>query len=96
MCIPKHTGLEHKKLLVDDIGSSYSGMINEKLKSLDDRIARYSTTNAGKINYVMTEYINGMHEVIDQFKDYIIKKYVAIRESFGPFSKIDELAEEAK
>ena len=96
MCIPRHTGLEHKKLLVEDMGSSFSGMINEKLKSLDDRLGRYSTTTAGKINYVMTEYINGMHETIDAFKDYIIKKYAAVKESFGPFSWIDELAEEAK
>ena len=43
-----------------------------------------------------TAYINGMHETIDAFKDYIIKKYAAVKESFGPFSWIDELAEEAK
>ncbi len=96
MCIPSHTGLEHKKLLVDDLGSSYANLINDKLKKLDDRMARYSTTVAGKVNYVITEYINGMHEIVDKFKDYIIKKYPLIRDSFGPFSRIDELAEEAK
>lgn len=96
MCIPKHTGLEHKKLLVEDIGASYSNLLNDKLKKLDDWIAWYSTTTAGKINFVVTEYINGMHEIVDKFKDYIIKKYPLIKDSFGPFSRIDELAEEAK
>jgi len=94
--MPKHTGLEHKKLLVDDLGSSYATMINDKLKKLDDRMAKYSATVAGKVNYVMTEYINGMHAIVDEFKDYLIKKYNLVRESFGPFSKIDELAEEVK
>ncbi len=83
-------------LLVADLESSYPNLINDKLKKLDDRMARYSTTVAGKVNYVVTEYINGMHEIVDKFKDYIIKKYPLIRESFGPFSRIDELAEEAK
>ena len=96
MCMPSHTGLEHKKLLVDDLGSSYSNLINDKLKKLDDRMARYSATVAGKVNYVVTEYINGMHDIVDKFKDYIIKKYPLIRDSFGPFSRIDELAEEVK
>ena len=59
-------------------------------------MARYSTTVAGKVNYVITEYINGMHEIVDKFKDYIIKKYPLVWDSFGPFSRIDELAEEAK
>lgn len=59
-------------------------------------MARYSTTVAGKVNYVITEYINGMHEIVDKFKDYIIKKYPLVWDSFGPFSRIDELAEEVK
>ena len=73
--MPKHTGLEHKKLLVDDLGSSYSNLINDKLKKLDDRMAKYSATVAGKVNYVVTEYINGMHSIVDEFKDYLLKKY---------------------
>lgn len=78
MCMPSHTGLEHKKLLVDDLGNSYANLINDKLKKLDDRMARYSATVAGKVNYVVTEYINGMHDIVDKFKDYIIKKYPLI------------------
>lgn len=94
--LPKHTGLEHKKLLIDDLGTSYSNFINDKLKKLDDRMSRYSTTIAGKVNYVLTEYINGMHTIVDEFKDYLIKKYNLVKESFGPFSRIDDLAEEVK
>ncbi len=59
-------------------------------------MSRYSTTVAGKVNYVMTEYLNGMHAIIDEFKDYCNKKYNLVHDSFGPFSRIDDLAEEAK
>ena len=92
-CLPRHTGLEHKKLLLDDLGQSYSNFINDKLKSLDDRLLRYSTTVAGKVNYVLTEYINGMHTMIDDFKERVIKQYNLVKDSFGPFSRIDEYAE---
>ena len=59
-------------------------------------MARYSTTVAGKVNYVLTEYINGMHTIVDQFKDRVIKTYNLVHDSFGPFSRIDDLAEESK
>ena len=45
---------------------------------------------------MLTEYINGMHAIVDDFKEYIIKKYNLVHDSFGPFSRIDDLAEEAK
>jgi hypothetical protein len=38
-------------------------------------MAKYSATVAGKVNYVVTEYINGMHSVVDEFKDYLMRKY---------------------
>ena len=37
-----------------------------------------------------------MHAIVDDFKEYIIKKYNLVHDSFGPFSRIDDLAEEAK
>jgi len=74
----------------------YAKHINKQLIDLDERLGRYSTTTAGKINYITTEYINGMHAMVDEFRKTIAKRYQMIADTFDPFQKIDEKALEMK
>jgi hypothetical protein len=91
-----HGGFEHTKIGVNELGHSYAGHINKQLVELDDRLGRYSTTTAGKINFITTEYINGMHAMVDDFKKAITKRYKMIQDTFEPFQAIDEKALEMK
>lgn len=91
-----HSGFEHTKISVKELGSSYATHINKQLIDLDERLGRYSTTTAGKINFITTEYINGMHAMVDDFKKAITKRYQMISDTFAPFQKIDEKALEMK
>lgn len=95
-CLPAHSGFEHTKIGVNELGSSYANHINKQLIELDERLGRYSTTTAGKINFICTEYINGMHAMVDDFKKSITKRYQMIADTFEPFQKIDEKALEMK
>ena len=95
-CMEKHSGFEHTKITTKELGHSYASHINKSLLDLDERLGRYSTTTAGKINFITTEYINGMHAMVDDFKKAITKRYEMIRDTFEPFQKIDEKALEMK
>lgn len=95
-CLPVHSGFEHTKISVRELGHSYAKHINKQLLGLDERLGRYSTTTAGKINFITTEYINGMHAMVDDFKKSIVKRYQMISDTFEPFQKIDEKALEMK
>lgn len=94
--MPAHSGFEHQKMSVKELANSYANHINKQLISLDERLGRYSTTIAGKINFICTEYINGMHAMVDDFKKSIVKRYQMIADTFEPFQKIDEKALEMK
>jgi hypothetical protein len=91
-----HGGFEHTKISVGELGHSYAIHINKQLVELDDRLGRYTTTTAGKINFITTEYINGMHAMVDDFKKAITKRYQMITDTFEPFQIIDEKALEMK
>ena len=95
-CQEAHSGFEHTKISTQELGQSYAAHINKQLLGLDERLGRYSTTTAGKINYITTEYINGMHAMVDDFKKAITKRYQMIADTFDPFQKIDETALEMK
>lgn len=96
LCLPNHSGYEHTKIGAKDLTKNFAGHINKQLVDLDERLGRYSTTTAGKINFVCTEYINGMHALVDDFKKAIMKRYQMITDTFEPFQKIDEKALEVK
>lgn len=95
-CQPDHSGFEHNKISVKELGRSYANHINKQLLALDERLGRYSTTTAGKINFITTEYINGMHAMVDDFKKAVSKRYQMISDTFEPFQKIDDKALEMK
>lgn len=96
MCIPNHSGFEHTKINAKELSSGFAKNINKQLVDLDERLGRYSTTTAGKINFICTEYINGMHSLVDDFRKQITKRYQMIADTFEPFQKIDEKALEMK
>ena len=95
-CLDTHTGFDHTKIGINELNSMYATRINRQLIELDERLGRYSTTTAGKINFITTEYINGMHAMVDDFKNSIQKRYQMISDTFAPFTKIDEKALQMK
>ena len=92
-CLEEHTGLEHKKLTLEDVTANYGSYVNKKLLEVDERLGKYSRTRAGQVNYVLSEFFTGMHSIVDEFRHYIMKRYALVNEVGKTYGNIDESAQ---